>query len=187
MAAKTMANLSYGIQTPEDLFAKLKRDAAKLGEKSATDDVFNFLVTAASLNEWVMKIFAGDSIVDQIAKSLEPGGVWQDLPLECTAWIVDNSCVPNRLCDVRRHIHNSMRICWDGAGASKHFHWKGKVRAINPRRTVRSWYQYFFTSLAPDMYIDYGGENYGLSQIRRILVQFYEALFTHARRTSGPT
>lgn len=183
-----MANLSYGLEKPEDLFEKFKREGAKLSAKPDTDDVFNFLVTGASLNEWVTKAFSGNPVIDQIAATLRPGGEWQQLPPETMAWITDKSCLPNKHCDVRRHLHNTLRICWDAAGASKHFHWKGsKVHAIDSRPIVRSWYQYFFTSVVPDLYIDYGGETYGLSQIRRILVQFYEGLFLHVRGPRSAT
>ena len=183
-----MASVSYGFTRPEDLFEKFKREGAKLGEKPETDNVFNFLVTGASLNEWVTKKFAGIPVIDQIAASLRPGGEWEHLPAETGAWIADNACVPNRHCDVRRHVHNTLRICWDAAGASKHFYWKGsKVREIDSKPIVRGWYQYFFTSRAADLYIDYGGETYGLSQVRGILTQFYDGLFAYARSVSSAT
>lgn len=183
-----MANVSYGLNRPEDLFEKFKREGAKLGDKPESDDVFNFLVTGASLNEWAMKAFSHDPLVNQIAASLGRGGEWDHLPIEVAAWIPDNSCVPNRHCDVRKHIHNTLHICWDVAGASKHFYWKGsKVRGIDSKPIVRGWYQYFFTSRMPDLYIDYGGETYGLSQVRRILTQFYDGLFRYAKGESGAT
>lgn len=182
MSSRTMARISYGFGAPEDLFEKFKREGAKLGERPEPDDIFNFLVTGASLNEWVKTSLRGDPLIDEVAASLRPGGKWQHLPEQTSNWITDNSCVPNKHCDVRRHIHNSLCICWDAAGASKHFHWKGsKVRGISSKPIVRSWYQYFFTSVTPDLYIDYGGETYGLRQIRGILNQFYERLFTYAR------
>ena len=177
-----MASVSYGLTKPEDVFEKFKREGAKLGEKPTTDDIFNFLVTGATLTEWVTKTFKGIPVIDQIAASLRSGGKWEHLPLETVAWITDCSCVPNRHCDVRRHIHNTLQICWDTAGASKHFHWKGSnVREIDSKPIVRDWYQYFTTSRAPDLYIDYAGETYGLSQVRRILTQYYEGLFAHVR------
>jgi hypothetical protein len=174
-----MEMLSYGFSTPEDLFAKLKRDGAKFGKRPDPDDVFNFLVTAAALNEWVRKVFKGDRLIDDIAQAVTPSGKWEKLPTQTIAWVADSSCVPNRHCDVRRHIFNALRICWDVAGASKHFYWSTAVKGIDSKPIVGNWYQYFFTSVTPDLYVDYEGEVYGLSQVRDILTQFYAGLFKH--------
>jgi hypothetical protein len=78
---------------------------------------------------------------------------------------------------------NAMCICWDTANASKHYHWLGKsdVKAIEPEPIVGDWYQYVFTSVDPDLYIDYGGECYGLLQLRGIILQFYGGLLAHIR------
>lgn len=175
-----MAEVSYGISKPEDLIEKLRRDGSKLTSDPHPDDVFNFFVTAAALDEWIRKVFGGDQLVDAIVKALK-GRNWESLPLETTAWITDSSCIPNKHCDVRRHIFNVQRICWDGAGASKHFHWEGRVKAVEAKPIIRSWYQYFFTSRKPDVYIDYDGEVYGLSQIRGIVLQFYSGFLSHLR------
>lgn len=78
---------------------------------------------------------------------------------------------------------NVLALCWDTAGASKHFHWQGAVKDVQPKPIVRNWYHYFFTSVAPGLYVDYDGEVYGLSQVRRIILQFYEGLLAEARRT----
>jgi hypothetical protein len=182
MGGRTMANLSYGISKPEDLFEKLRRDGAKLTSEPDSDDVFNFLVTAAALNEWVSKVFRGHPLMDAISRAMASRD-WKSLPTEAGEWITDSSCLPNRHCDVRRHIFNALSICWETAGASKHFHWEGGVKAVKPEPIVGNWYQYFFTSVEPDLYIDYDGEVYGLSQVRRIVLQFYDGLFAEVCTT----
>jgi len=54
------AELSYGFKTPHDLWAKLKRDAKRV-EAAKDDDIeyqdqaFNFLLTANSLRDWILK------------------------------------------------------------------------------------------------------------------------------------
>jgi hypothetical protein len=159
-----------------DLFEKFKREGAKLGPSPTDDDIFDFLVTGASLNEWVFKVHGENEIVRQVRRALERDGTWEQLPSQSLDWIKNSKCLPNRGCDARRHMFNALRICWESAGASKHFHWQGKVESIGAKPKIRGWYDYFFTSTAPDLFVRYSGENYGLSQVREILTQFYEGL-----------
>jgi hypothetical protein len=177
MGDRTMASLSYGFRTPADLFEKFKREGAKLGPTPNDDDIFDFFVTGASLNEWVFKVHADNEIVKQLRRALERDGTWEHLPQQSVSWITNFKCLPNRGCDPRRHIFHALRICWESAGASKHFHWQGKVESIGTKPKIAGWYNYFFTSRKPDLYVRYNGENYGLSQVREILNQFYEGLF----------
>lgn len=179
-----MADLSYGFSTPEDLLAKLRRDGAKLTAEPNPDDVFNFLVTAATLNEWVRKVFRGNVLLDATWLALS-GGRWSDLPIEIGEWVGDRSSVPNKHCDIRRHIMNVLALCWDIAGASKHFYWQGGVKDLQPNPIVGDWYQYFFTSRAPDLYMNFEGEVYGLSQVRDIVLQFYKGALAEGRRKIG--
>lgn len=172
-----MANLSYGISTPQELFEKLGRDAAKLTGKPHPDDVFNFLVTAAALTEWVNKAFRDNEFTTSIAAALAKRD-WRTLPTVTVAWIGDTACLPNKHCDVRRHIFNALSICWETAGASKHYHWQGNVNAVSSEPIVSGWYHYFTSSRRPDLYIDYAGEVYGLKQILNIVLQFYGGLFS---------
>lgn len=176
MGTRTMANLSYGISTPVDLFGKLGRDGAKLTAEPAPDDVFNFLVTAAALNEWVAKVLRDKEVVSSITMSLSKRD-WRLLPQDTCTWIVDTTCLPNKRCDVRRHIFNALSICWETAGASKHYHWQGSVETLSPEPIVHGWYQYFTSSRHPDLYVEYAGEVYGLSQVKGIVLQFYTGLF----------
>jgi len=181
---RTMQVVSYGFSRPKDLFEKLKRDAAKLSAQPSPDDVFNFLVTAASLNEWVKKFYKDSPLVERIVAAVK-ARKWETFPLARTPWLADGSCVPNGHLDERHHIINALRICWETAGASKHFYWQGHVRDVQPEPIVRGWYQYFFTSVEPDLYVDYDGEAYGLSQVRGIVLQFYEQLLSILEEENG--
>ena len=53
MTRNTLATLSYGISTPEELFEKLKADGVRLTAQPHPHDVFNFVITSAVLNEWI--------------------------------------------------------------------------------------------------------------------------------------
>ena len=48
-----MTAYNYGFQTPRDLLEKLGRDAALLRREVTPDSLFNFVVTAWSLADWV--------------------------------------------------------------------------------------------------------------------------------------
>ncbi|SFH61929.1 hypothetical protein SAMN05216299_1395 [Nitrosospira sp. Nsp14] len=71
--------------------------------------------------------------------------------------------------------------CWDTANASKHFQWSNAsgVSAIEDDPKIKDWYQYFFTSTAPGLFIEYAGEYYSIEQIKEIAVQFYSGLLSH--------
>lgn len=175
MPRTTMSALSYGINSPLDLLEKLRIDAQKLSAESHPYDVFNFMITAAVLNEWSTKVFRGIALADEISQAVEKKD-FELLPAVTASWILDAACLPNRHCDTRRHIMNALRICWDTANASKHYHWfsTSEVNSIGREPVIDDWYKWFFTSVEPDLYIDYSGENYGLTQLARIVIQFYE-------------
>jgi hypothetical protein len=46
-------SLTFGLQTPRDLFEKLKRDGNLLDEEVTSDHFFNFVVTGYSLIDWL--------------------------------------------------------------------------------------------------------------------------------------
>lgn len=173
-----MNALSYGINSPSDLLEKLRMDAQKLFAETHPYDVFNFIVTAAVLNEWCMKVYSGIGIADEVKKAVEQKD-FELLPVVTASWIIDIACLPNKHCDKRRHIMNALRICWDTANASKHYHWVSAsgVNSISREPVIDGYYKWFFTSVEPDLYIDYSGENYGLTQIAGIVIQFYEGFF----------
>jgi len=175
-----MSELSYGIAKPSDLLKKLTLDGSKLTAKPHPHDVFNFVVTAAVLNEWILKYYSSHPTILALIAAKERNN-YEEFPLECVDWLTDQTCLPNKGCDVRRHIMNAMSICWDTANASKHYHWanSSRVTAIEDEPQVKDWYQYFFTSVEPGLYIEYHGEYYTLTQLTNILTQFYAGLLNH--------
>lgn len=179
-AKKTMRKLSYGIQQPSELFEKLKWDAEKLTPSPHPYDVFNFILTSATLAEWIQKYYVTDSGIGIFFKPKSGSEHWE-LPSLSSQWIYDASCLPNKLSDNRRHISNALSICSHVANASKHFHWNdgGEIESIGENPSICNWYQYFFTSVDSDLYFEFKGENYGLQQIRGILIQFYAGLITY--------
>lgn len=181
---RTMQQLSYGIERPSDLLAKLKWDADKLTEKPHPYDVFNFVLTAAILAEWIQRFYASNSAPQPFSAPTGGRKEWL-IPETAAEWIHDHSCLPNRYCDYRRHITNVLSICAHTANATKHFHWHdgGDITAIGDDPPIEDWYQYFFTSTAPDLYLDFQGEHYGLQQIKGILLQFFTGLVAYLDKT----
>jgi hypothetical protein len=180
MQKRTMKQLSYGIDNPRNLLAKLKWDANKLTESPHPYDVFNFILTAAILAEWIQKFYVSESAPEPFSAPTKKRHTWL-LPDGSSQWIVDTSCLPNPHCDFRRHIANALSICSHTANATKHFHWhdRGDIIAIGEDPPIGDWYQYFFTSTDADIYLDFQGESYGLQQIKGILIQFYEGLIEY--------
>ena len=175
-----MWHFSYGIAQPSDLLAKLRWDANKLTDSPHPYDVFNFVLTAAVLAEWIQKFYSSDSVEEPFSAPTKERQDWQ-IPEMSPKWIRDTSCIPNRFGDFKRDIANALSICTHTANASKHFHWadRGNITAIGADPPISDFYQYFFTSTAPDLYLDFQGENYGLQQIKEILLQFYAGLIEH--------
>ena len=180
-----MTQLSYGIAKPEDLLSKLALDGNKLDEKPHPHDVFNFIVTAAVLNEWVRKYYSNHQTIRNLTDAQESKN-FERIPLECAEWIADRACIPNKEFDVRSDILNALSICWDTANASKHFHWSGssRVTRIEDEPQVKNWYQYYFTSVEPGLYFEYDGVYYTLSQLKGILTQFYTGLIAHVEKSN---
>lgn len=174
---KSIRTLSYGLTHPRQLFEKLKSDSEKLDTIPHPHDVFNFVVTAAVLAEWIQKHYETAHTADPFRSPSKEQEEWM-LPTLSEKWITDTSCLPNPANGVSRHTRNVLSICAHTANASKHFHWadKGHVETIGADPPIRDWYQFFFTSREPDLYVTYRGENYGLQQIRGVLLQFYSGL-----------
>lgn len=141
---RTMKHFSYGISKPSDLLEKLNWDAEKLTESPHPYDVFNFILTAAVLAEWIQQFYRSDSAAEPFTAPNKAGSSWL-LPEMSRQWISDTACLPNRHCDVRRHISNALSICTHTANASKHFHWKdhGHLQAIGTNPPIGNWYQFF--------------------------------------------
>lgn len=180
---RTMKELSYGIHRPADLLVKLTLDADKLTESPHPYDVFNFIITAAVLAEWVQQFYGSDKAPQPFVAPTRDHKFWV-LPEMSGQWISDVTCLPNPHGDTKRDIANVLSICTHTANSSKHFHWRdrGDVQAIGTDPPIASFYQWFFTSTEPDLYLDFQGENYGLKQIKGILLQFYARLIEYLDR-----
>lgn len=94
---------------------------------------------------------------------------------------MDLKCVPNPYNGIQRHIANVLSVCTHTANASKHFHWNdnSSVNMISQDPPINNYYNWCFTSTAPDLYLDFQGEHYGLQQIKGILLQFYSGLIEY--------
>lgn len=178
-----MTQLSYGISKPADLLEKLILDGNRLTEKPNPHDVFNFVVTAAVLNEWVRKYYSKHPTVIALIdaqKDKDKNNNFEKTPAYFADWITNIACLPNKGRDPRRHIMNALSICWDTANASKHYHWADShVTAFEDEPKINGFYQWFYTSVEPGLYIEYRGEYYTLSQLEGILIQFYSGLLHH--------
>ncbi len=176
MPRATMTEISYGISRPVDLLDKLVSEGSKIENDPNSHNIFNFLVTAAVLNEWIIRYY--QSSLDQgLRAALERKDI-DGFPSETSSWISDKRCLPNKGCDVCRHVRNAMSICWDTANASKHYFWTraSGVSAIEKTPKIKDWYQYFFTSTEHGLYVEINGEYYTIKQINGILTQFYRGL-----------
>lgn len=177
MAQNSMSSLSYGLHRPEDILKKLVHEGQKVEEDPHPFDVFNFVITAAVLNEWIVR---SNPTAPEIIGILEAKKTCNHLllPNSTDSWISDKGCIPNQHIDTRVHVLNVMRLCWDICNASKHFHWvrSSEVQAIQGSPIVTDWYNYFFASIEPDLYVQFAGHVYGLKQIRDMLIQFYTGL-----------
>lgn len=185
---RTMEQLSYGLEQPRDLLEKLKWEADKLGELPHAYDVFNFIVTAAVLAEWIQQYYSSNAIMDPFAAPSRDRCSWL-IPSESVHWIDDTSCLPNPHLDIRYHIENALSICSHTANASKHFHWKDgrSITRIEEEPQIGDYYQYFFTSTSPDLYLEFEGDYYGLQQIKGILLQFYTGLIHYLENKESST
>ncbi|MYN28444.1 hypothetical protein [Duganella levis] len=177
--SRTMYALSYGIFTPDDLLKKLRLDGDRLTDDPHPYDIFNFIVTAYVLAEWIEKFYRASGKAKNFSVASR-NKEWT-IPTISDEWILDTTCVPNVDSGIKRNIVNCLSICAYTANASKHFHWKdnGAVAAIGKEPPINDYYQHFFTSTDKDMYVDFQGQNYGLKQIRGILLQFYTGLILY--------
>lgn len=174
---RTLASISYGITSPSCLLEKLKREGAKLVEPPYdTDDVFNFLITVSVLVDWICNKYypKKKGVSTYLSISNKQWTVHQQVE----KWYSDYKSFPNPHNGVTRHIANCLSICHLTANASKHFHWEGReaVSDISDEPIIENAYDYFFTSTAPDIYVRFEEENYGLQQVKGILIPFFEEL-----------
>ena len=176
---RTMRVLSYGIFSPHDLLEKLRLDGAKLIDIPAPYDIFNFIVIAAVLAEWVENYYRTSKKAGEFATPTRHRD-WI-IPSISDEWIVDTSHLPNIDSGIQRSIKNCLSICAHTANASKHFYWKdsGAVTSVSEDPPIKDYYQYFFTSTEQDVYVEFEGENYGIKQIKGVLLQFYACLIDY--------
>ncbi len=174
MSRRTIASLSYGISTPEELFEKLKSDGDLLQERPHPHCIFNFIITCAVLNEWIRKAYKDGAGVGDFIEAMNKSD-WQLLPEMTNEWLLDRPRILKTGRDARYHVLNVLQITWHTANASKHFHWMSSsgVSDIQTEPIVRNATQYYFSSRRPDLYVEYDGQSYGLSEIRLLLVQFF--------------
>ncbi len=146
---RTMERFSYGLEHPSDLLSKLNWDAEKLTSSPHPYDIFNFMLTAAVLAEWIEQFYLSASTPEPFAVPIKTRG-WL-IPNIAPQWITDITCLPNPHNGILRHIESSLSICRHTANASKHFHWNdgGTISAIGKDPQIRDWYSYLFTSTAP--------------------------------------
>lgn len=183
-----MERIAFGIDSPKELLEKLRFEAERLGEEIHPYDVFNFFITASVLYEWVKKHYKNSNFVKNISLAIteEKALSIPELALE---WIVDSSCIPNDARDFRFDILNVLSACNYTANASKHYHWfkSNPVTAIETDPQIKDWYQYFFTSVEPSLYIEIDNQYYSLSQIKEILLQYYSGLINYLESTQENT
>jgi len=92
---RTMQQLSYGIERPSDLLAKLKWDADKLSVSPHPYDVFNFVLTAAVLAEWIQQFYSSASAPEPFSAPTKKRKTWL-LPDRSPQWIGDVVTSPIR-------------------------------------------------------------------------------------------
>lgn len=177
--ARTMMSFSYGLSTPRDLFSKVEREAQKLGKRPDPDDLFNFIITAYSLAEWIEKHY--DPAAIEAAPFKKPKRANQEwvFPDEASTWVDGNSRNDVQELPVPPfHIQNVLQISGSVANASKHYYWYdgGRVRQIEMDPPPSDWHSYFFQGIDPGLCIDTGNGRYSVTQIASVLVSFYRGL-----------
>lgn len=173
---KSLAFL-YGLNHPQQLLDKMKRDGAKLEPNYEWADVFNFIVTTAVLNEWVIKFYEIKGVLSETLKAARVDGY----PEVFEKWFIDKTCFPNKYLDLREQVRDCLSICFHTCNASKHYHWKRSdddslPKTIEREPQIKDWYQYFFTKVGPGLFVEINGRYYSMTQIRDILIPFYEGL-----------
>lgn len=175
-----MERIAFGIDSPKELFEKLRFEAGRLDDEIHPYDVFNFFITASVLYEWVKKHYKNSNFVKSITSAIteEKALLIPELTLE---WIEDSGCIPNNARDFRFDIFNVLSACNYTANASKHYHWfkSNPVTAVETEPQIKDWYQYFFTSVEPSLYIEINSQYYNLCQIKEILLQYYLGLLNY--------
>ncbi len=172
-----MRTISYGISKPNELLQKLIDDADLLVYPYHPYKILNFFITTYSLSEWVEKYYSSKnrSLSYQVGKRKSG---WL-IPDEVKNWI-NNDCLPTGQ-NHKFHLQDALSVCNYSANASKHYYWldSGSIKAFEKTPDITDFYQYFFTSTLPDLYVDIDGRKYSLTQIKTIVTQFFTRLIEH--------
>lgn len=174
--SRRLTDLSYGLSTPSDLLKKLYFDGERLVGIPHPYDLFNFFITAAVLNEWIIKYYREE--LDEELKLAIEGKNPEKLPEYINKWVEENSLFPAQDTNLHLYISDSILICHEIANVTKHFHWfdESKVTAIEESPTIKDWYQYFFTSRKESVFVEFDDRYYSVAQIRLLLTTFYKGL-----------
>lgn len=175
-----MKRITFGIDSPKDLLEKLKFDAERFESEIKPYDVFNFFITASVLYEWITKHYPDSQFVSNLAMAVK-NNKGLEIPDIALTWIIDSKCIPNDAQDYRLDIVNILNACWYTANASKHYHWykSNPVKSVEEEPQIKDFYQYFFTSVEPSLYVEINNQYYNLLQIRGIAIQFYSGLINY--------
>lgn len=179
MIKNSMMTIGYGISSPEDLFQKLERDAAKIANTQSPDDLFNFFVTANSLSDWIEK---HHNLRDMIDPPFQKGKVWI-IPSVAETW-VDISRIPGKTGGSAAvfHIKNVLSLCGHVANASKHFNWAASPSIqIETNPLPANWYQFFTYQPDAGLCVDIDGFRYSIEQISHIVTSFYRELLKYLK------
>ena len=81
-----MSSLTYGLRSWKDLYEKLKRDAELLEDEVTSDRLFNFVITAYHLCDWVGK-------ASEVPETIRVcgGSAWKNKPISICRDIADAS------------------------------------------------------------------------------------------------
>lgn len=173
-----MATISYGISKPKDVLEKLQHDANELKYPYNPHYIFNFIVTAYSLSQWIEKYYHSSERAVAFKVGKRKSECWK-LPKNASEW-VEAKYLPTGT-NYEFHIKDVLSICNHSANASKHYCWKdsGSVRAILENPPISNWYQWAFQSRTNDLFVNIEDRNYSFNQIKNIVIQFYTGLISH--------
>jgi hypothetical protein len=147
------------LQSADDLYAKLKREHARLQAGWSTDDSFNFIVTAYHLyDDWARR--AGTRAQQQRRNRLDP--------------------IAERLMHVLRDITNASKH-WKLDAPNERKRVVGEVSSAR----IADWHSYFITG--PQIYVtDVDGASLSMSTISRLTMEVFRWIMEGTDNTFPP-
>ncbi len=149
----TKPNYSIGIKTCLDLYEKLKFDSSRIRENDSYHDydIYNFVVTAHHLNEWILK--------DKINR-----------PQLSTKKIKRQPSIIKRIMAVLEEIAN----------CNKHMHLdesneKNKSVLETQKPEIRSWWSYYKNKPLPGITLKDGYLN--IAEIESLVMKYFDWVF----------